>query len=79
MLFIHVLLSLTGSLTLPNIRDHQPQSSTVLESEVGVRVQFGQHSAPRAQVPVARDLQSQILQNSEIGDCTYELRYEKVR
>ena len=43
------------------------------ESEVGDRVQFGQHSSPRARNARARDLQSQILQNSEIGDFTYEL------
>lgn len=39
-----------------------------LESEVGDHVQQGQHSSPRAEMPAACDLQSQILQNSEIGD-----------
>lgn len=39
-----------------------------LESEVGDHVQQGQHSFPRAPSSFARDLQVQILQNSEIGD-----------
>lgn len=44
-----------------------------MESEVGDRVQYGQHSSTRARQLVASDPQPQILKNSEIGDYTYEL------
>lgn len=61
-----------GNLILLNIHDRSLRVPP-MESEVGTRVQYGQHSSPRARQPVARDLQSQIRQNSEIGDYTYEL------